>query len=395
MNIFKQFFEVYCREFRLIFHDGGIVLFLIFLPLVYPVIYSLIYNPEVVRDVKLVVVDHDRTPRSRELVRSLDATQGVRNIGYAADLAEAKRAMHEHKCFGILEIPKGFDKRTGSMQQANAVIYSDMSLLLRYRAFLVSATDVSQEMGQEIMLQDIDRTAPIGATLAPTGDPMPIHNVALGNLESGFDSFVMPGVVILILQQCLVLATGMMGGARREDPRLIGYNAANHVKSVFVTMTAQGLALFALIIFPTIFLIHYIPLIFSFPMEGNTLEIFIFILPMIFSSIAMGFCFQGIVTERENVFILWVVTSLIFLFLSGITWPRYAITGFWKFLSDIVPATWGVQGFVKMNANGSSLAQVSDCWLYQWGLVALYTVLAWVIQKYVVRPRLWKAPATN
>ena len=29
----------YFREFRFVFHDGGIVLFFLFLPLAYPVIY--------------------------------------------------------------------------------------------------------------------------------------------------------------------------------------------------------------------------------------------------------------------------------------------------------------------------------------------------------------------
>lgn len=43
-------------------HDIGIILFLLFLPLAYPIIYSLIYNPELVKDVPLVVVDNDRTP---------------------------------------------------------------------------------------------------------------------------------------------------------------------------------------------------------------------------------------------------------------------------------------------------------------------------------------------
>ena len=59
----------------MVVHDGGIILFFLFLPLAYPVIYSLIYNPEVVRDVKTVVVDHDRSSLSREFVRNMDATQ--------------------------------------------------------------------------------------------------------------------------------------------------------------------------------------------------------------------------------------------------------------------------------------------------------------------------------
>ena len=74
-SIISQFLEVYCREFKLVIHDQGLLIFFILLPLAYPIVYSLIYNPEQVRDVKLIVVDHDRSSISRELVRNLDATQ--------------------------------------------------------------------------------------------------------------------------------------------------------------------------------------------------------------------------------------------------------------------------------------------------------------------------------
>ncbi|MDE6770958.1 MAG: ABC transporter permease, partial [Muribaculaceae bacterium] len=70
-----QLFDVYCREFKIVLHDEGIMLFFLFLPLAYPIIYSLIYNPEGVRDGSMVVVDHDRSAKSRELVRSIDATE--------------------------------------------------------------------------------------------------------------------------------------------------------------------------------------------------------------------------------------------------------------------------------------------------------------------------------
>lgn len=44
-------FRVYCREFKLVLHDPGVILFITFLPLVYPIIYSLIYNPEIVKEI--------------------------------------------------------------------------------------------------------------------------------------------------------------------------------------------------------------------------------------------------------------------------------------------------------------------------------------------------------
>ena len=217
----KQFFKVYMREFRLVFRDQGIMIFLFFLPLAYPVIYALIYNPELVRDVRMVVVDHDRTQDSRELVRKLDATQEIWITGYASNLSEAQKAMHEHDCYGILEIPKGFARKLGRTEQANAVIYSDMSLMLRYRGFLVAATNVMTAYGAEIQQRDISTVAPIASTLMAE-DPLPIKSISMGNTRSGFDSFIMPGMLVLIIQQSLILPIGIAGGAKRENRWKLG-----------------------------------------------------------------------------------------------------------------------------------------------------------------------------
>lgn len=385
----RQLFDVYCREFKLILHDQGILIFLALLPTAYPVIYSLIYNPEQVRDVRMVVVDHDRTSLSRELTRNLDATQEIWITGYASDLSEARRALHTHHAYGILEIPEGFERHVRRGETGNAVIYSDMSLLLRYRGFLVASTNVMTAMGAELQTEMIDGIAPLAATLS-TGDPMGVASIAMGNLESGFDSFIMPGIVVLILQQCLVLAVGMAGGAKRENPLRIGYDSVNESPSVAMTMLGQMLAYYTVIGLPAIYLLHYIPLIFSFPMAGSLWQIFAFISPMVIASIMLGFCFQSIVWERESVFVLWVVTSVFFLFLSGLTWPRFAMPRVWHVLGSCFPATWGVEGFIRMNANGASLAQVAPCWRALWWCVLGYGVAGYVLQRWVVRPTMFR-----
>ena len=389
LDMLKQLFKVYCHEFRLVIRDPGIIIFFLFLPLAYPVIYSLIYNPELVRDVAVVVVDNDRSDISRELVRNFDATQEAWVLGYAADLPEARRAMDNHDCYAILEIPQGFGKRIKNNEQGEAALYCEMSLLLRYRSLLVASTNVAQAMGAEILTEKIDLTAPLAETIID-GDLMPIKNITMGNIEGGFDSFIMPGVLILILHQCIILASGMAGGAKRERPDLIGYNSFNEQPSILMTMFGQMLCYITILLVPIIYLVHYVPLMFSFPMAGNLLEILAFLLPMVLACVGLGWCFQGVVLERESVFVLWVVTSVIFLFLSGLTWPRYAMPGFWKAISDCIPATWGMEGFIKMNTNGSSLAQVSKCYINLWILAGAYMVGAYCVQRWIVRPSVLK-----
>lgn len=384
------FVKSYIKELKLMTHDIGIILFLAFLPLAYPIIYSLIYNPEQVRDVRMVVVDHDRSSLSRELVRNLDATQEIRIIGYAADLGEGKKAMNSHKCYGILEIPEGFEKKVGRGESSPAVLYSEMSLLLRYRGFLVATTNVAQAMGAEILNEKISESVPLAETII-SGDPLGVENITMGNLESGFDSFIMPGVLVLILQQCLILAIGMTGGAKREKPWLYRDVDQATAWGTLKSMSGAGLAYFTVIIVACVYMLHYVPLIFRFPMAGNPFEIQVFILPMVIASIALGFCFQAFCRERESVFVLWVVTSVAFLFLSGLTWPRFAMGPVWHIVSDLVPATYGVEGFIRMNTNGATLAQVSGDYIALWIQAVGYSVLAFLVQRFYVMPTRIKA----
>jgi len=387
-NFMGSLFGGFCREFKLVTHDAGLILFITFLPLAYPVIYSLIYNPELVKEVPMVVVDSDRTPLSRELVRNLDACDQVRVRGYASGLGEARRAMDSHKCYAILEIPEGFERKVGRTETSPAVMYCDMSLLLRYRGFLVAATEVMQSMGSELMTQDINRVAPLVGTIA-TGDLLPIDNISMGNIRNGFDSFIMPGVIILILQQCIILALGMAGGARHEKPSPTGYSLYANRESLFGTMVGKMLCYMIMLIIPAIYMIHYVPLIFRFPMAGDIWEEIALIIPLMLGSIGVGFVYQAFVTERESVFVSWVVTSLIFLMLSGLVWPRYAMSPVWRVLSDIFPASWAVEGYVKMNANGAALWQVRNDYLMLWIVALGWNVLGYCVQRWVVLPSIY------
>ena len=213
----------------------------------------------------------------------------------------------------------------------------------------------------------------------------------MGNTKNGFDTFVMPGVIVLILHQCIVLAIGMSGGAKRESLKLAGYNPVALSRSTLVAMLAQCLCYMTLLILPVIYMFHYVPLMFGFPMAGNFFQEMMLLLPMCLACCAIGFVFQAFVTERESVFVTWVITSLVFLLLSGLIWPRYDMYGFWKALSAVCPSTWGVEGFVKMETNGARLYQVVTEYRNLWILAAGWWVVAWVCQRWRVRPAIMAA----
>ena len=98
----SDIYYIWRREYRAVFHDLGIVLFFFALPFAYPIVYAAVYNPEVVREVPMVVVDNARTPLSRELAREMDATPNAHIVSYCADMDEAKHMMYEKHCYCLL-----------------------------------------------------------------------------------------------------------------------------------------------------------------------------------------------------------------------------------------------------------------------------------------------------
>ena len=141
---------IWVQEMRQVFRDEGVLIFFIIVPLAYPLLYSWIYNNEVVRDVPVVVVDQSHSSLSRQFIRQCDASPDVKVAYYADDLDEAKSLVSRQLAKGVYLIPSEFATNINRMQQAVVSVYCDMSLMLTYKALYMTAQAVSQSMGAEI-----------------------------------------------------------------------------------------------------------------------------------------------------------------------------------------------------------------------------------------------------
>ena len=202
LSWFTTLFRVWRREFRLILSDEGVLIFFLGLTIGYPLIYTIIYNPETVREIPIVVVDQSRTARSRDLTRMIDATPAMQVYDYAPTVADARRIHNEHKAYGILLIPSDYAERLGRGEQGVVTFYSDMGLLLRYRSFVSALTDVQMAAGAKIQTEKLDMIGLPAQSVS--GAPIDSEAIMLGDVTQGFASFIIPGILMLIIQQSLV-----------------------------------------------------------------------------------------------------------------------------------------------------------------------------------------------
>lgn len=384
-NWISTFYHSWVTRFSIVFRDAGVLVFFLLLPLSYPIIYTIIYNPEVIRDVPVVVVDDCRTADSRQVARMLDASPYTEVHAYATDIQEARRMMKERSVYAIVEIPADFSRRIGRMEQAVMPVYCDMSLLFRYRSVLLAVTDIQLELGADLRTRTIDES-PVAVVSGAMGETVGNEFYPLGDVTQGFASFIMIGVLVLIIQQSMILGVMMVGGGAAERRRR-NRGVDPEWTSGPVSASVLGSTLCYVIIYLpiTFFVLHYVPHWFSLPQFGSWHQWMPFLLPMLFSSALLGEVLSPLCTERESSFLVWAFTSVAFLFLSGLTWPVATMSPFWHTVSALIPAAWGVQGFLQINSNEATLSQVSDYYYMMWALTVAYFIMAVCIHKLVAR----------
>ena len=362
---------IFQHELKMCLRDQGVLIFFILVPLAYPLLYAFIYNREVVREVPVAVVDDNRSTASRRYVRLVDASPDVRVTAWCADMAEARRMVQRRQAYGIIYVPRDFSRRLAQGEQTYVTAFCDMSGLLYYKAILLANTEVSLKMNAAI------KTARIPALTAEqdriTQQPLQYDEVALFNPQTGFAAFLIPAVLILVIQQTLLLGVGMACGTAREhnaQHELIPVN--RHYAGAFRTAGGKALCYLFIYIPVTLYVLGIVPHLFRLSQLAAPLTLALFALPYVLACIGLAMAVSTFIRHRETGMLLIVFTSVPLLFLSGISWPGSAIPPFWKAVSLFFPSTFGINGFVRLNTMGGTLADVVSEWAGLWVQAFVY-----------------------
>ncbi|WP_455643735.1 ABC transporter permease [Parabacteroides sp.] len=377
-------FYIWKDELKNVFKDEGVLIFFFLVPFAYPLLYSFIYNNEVVHEAKMVVVDQSDSYLSREFTRRVNATPDVRVVAVSTDMEEARRMLDRKEAYGILYFPAEFSKDLHTGKQTTLPLYCDMSSLLFYKAFLLATTEVSLDLGKEISLA----RRPFKGTVKEeeiTVDPIPYESVTLFNTQNGFASFLVPAILILVIQQTLVLGIGMLGGTAREKNRFhCLVPVSRHFNGTLRIVLGKSLTYILIYVVVCIWVLAIVPKLFSLPQVGDPVTVLVFILPYLFASIFFAMTLSGFMTTREAPMLVFVFTSVILIFISGVSWPKEAIPPFWQAVGYLFPSTPGIQGFIRINTCGATLSEVMHEYHTLWIQAGVYFVLALIIYRFQI-----------
>ncbi len=364
-------FYIWLQEFRITFRDPGVLIFFIIVPIIYPLLYGFIYTNEVVREVPVVVVDESRSSMSREYLRKVDATAEVDIITYCSDMEEAKEMMRERKAYGIIYIPSSFSNDIARGIQTHVSIYCDMSGLLYYKNILMANTAVSLDMNRDIKIERAGNSTERLDEI--TAYPIEYEDVALYNPTNGFAAFLIPAVLVLVIQQTLLLGIGLSAGTQREQNRFKDLVPINrHYSGTLRIVLGKGLSYGLIYAIMSVWVLCAIPYFFRLNQIGLPRDIILFAMPLLSACIFFAMSVSIFVRNRETGMLIFVFTSVPLVFLSGISWPGTAIPSFWKYFSYLFPSTFGINGYVRINNMGATLEEVRMEYIALWIQTVIY-----------------------
>jgi len=358
-------------ESRLVFLDAGVLIITVLAVVVYAFFYPLPYLNQVMKDVPVVVVDEDHSGLSRRLVRMADEHQALRVAAAAASTSEAETLVRNGTVAGALVIPRDFERQVLLGRQARLSGHIDASYLLTYNTVLGALLETSGTLSAGVEVARLRAAGRNQDAAVRARRPVSLDLQPLFNATSGYATYVVPAVLVLILQQTLLIGVGMAGGARRERAAARPASAGGPGRPV-LQVIGRAVPYLLLYAANAAYYFVFVPRYYGYYVPGSLGPVALLTLPFLLATTFLGLAVRACFTRRETAMQLILFSSLPLVFLSGFAWPVEALPAWISRAASLVPSTAAIPAYLRLTRMGAGLADVAHEAAVLWALVAIY-----------------------
>jgi ABC-type multidrug transport system, permease component len=392
---FNEVFSFFIDEVKLVVTDAGTVLFFMLAMFIYALLYTMGYEKETVKDLPVAVVDLDHSSLSRQFSRMADATEQLQVTCKPGSLKEAEQLFYDGLVNGVILIPEDFEKDVLGGRRTSATVYCDVSYFMLYKQVYAGAVYATGTFGAGVEIKRLLAEGKSMAQAMDMQDPLKVNVYNLYNSSGGYASFIMPGMIVIIMQQLLLIGIGMLGGTIREKKIFLKMNSSvirrmGSIRLVFAKASAYVL----FFLFTSLFSMFILHRWFVFPDNGKFFPIMALMIPYLYSVSFLGLGISMLFKERVQSIMFMVFISPVVVFLSGVSWPAAAIPPVLYTVAHIFPSTFMVPAYLKLRMYGGGFEAIHAEWAAILIQMVVYFIFACYSYKLSIK-RFGKKIGTN
>lgn len=357
VRAWRSFLSVFRRELGLIISDRNIVSIIILAPFFYAFFYSTIYMNKSEQDVPIAVVNMDNTDVSRQIERRLDAHQLIRLAWRLPDLSEARRLIDSQDIYGVVFIPKDFGNHLAENRGTTIKVYLNTTRFLVSNDINKAINDVIQSASSQQRIAWLRTKGFNSETAEIQADPVLPDIRSVFNVSDSYGDFMIPGLLMLILQQTLLFGLGLSAAKERESGKIGEWagQAGNMLTPMIHGKIAFYVALYgayAFAFFGAIFAI------FSVSFSGSVVAALaltaIYLVAIAYFALFVASFFR----TKLVAFQMLVFTSYPSFLLSGLSWPIGALPLPLQILAESLPGTPFMRAMMRVSQMGAGIGDI-------------------------------------
>lgn len=378
----KSWISILREELQLILHDKSILLTCLVAPVLYAFFVGSIYMEKDVSEIPIAIVDLDHTNLSRNVSELVDTNEKVMVLGHFSSLEDAMLLFNNLEVQGILIIPDEFQKNTMNLDGAH------VELILNNTKFLTS-NEINKGV-QQVMLTisggvrmqyNLSHNVPIELAKQQAQPILPVFK-SIYNATNNYGDYLLPVLLILILQQTLIIGFGQSivhefnNGLLDNIRNTTFYNFMKVLSAksfYYLLLYLAYFFVFYKLIFP------YYHLAFKGVLFLHILLSGIFIVVVLIYTILLASFFKTTIGWTE---VLAFSTYPLFL-VSGYSWPIDAMPKILQGFANILPSTPYFEIFNMLSVEGADLFHIRNGFVHLLLLLILGYALLYTRYKFM------------
>ena len=360
------------KEFLQIFRNPAIIAIIFVMPVVQLLVLPLAASYEI-KDVKIAVVDHDKSTFSRELIRKITASKYFKIEHYGTSYPAAYRAVEEDKVDLVVEIPNNFEKNL--VKENNERVLLAINAINGTKAGLSASylAQIFQDFNQQIQVQMSPEIE-----MVTKNQGLEILPKFWFNKDYNYRLSLVPGILAFLITLIGGYLTALNIVEEKEIGTIEQINVSPIKKRDFILGKLIPFWILAMVAFTigiivTIFIYHI-------HMQGSWLLLYFFAAVYLIALLGMGLLVSVYSETQQQAMFVVFFFMMIFILMSGLFTPIESMNEWAKYVAYANPVTYGVDAIRLIMLKNSGFSDL----LVHFGVITLMAVVSitWSILRY-------------
>jgi ABC-2 type transport system permease protein len=357
------------REVAWVRQDPVARLMVLAIPLIAFALLAMTFSNAVIRQLRVDVVDQDRSQTSMTLVQAIDAAPSVTVALRSADLNGAMHAIRSGEAIAATYIPQDFERDLMAGRRPQVVIF--------YNKQFFTPGNVASSALQSAISSAV-ASLPQGAK--PAGfspGPLVVEQYVLTNPALNYAQFLLRAMLPTVLHVMVAIAGGFAVGSEFAGRSVTGWlaTAGGSPLAALVGKLAPYFGIFAVIMAVGLGIIHGL---YQIPFRGDSFMTGTAACLLIIAYLSMGALFQLLVKNlATGLTLTGIVCSPAFGF-AGVGFPVLAMGAFGRAWGSLLPLRWYIQILFDQAARGVPLRDSAEPFALLAILAIAFFGLAWL-----------------